>query len=211
MNSLVTGGSGVSRPAPGDGVGAVERTVYSAEIVGSAYSPAGLIEWVCEHPNDFLGGEIAAGPGTAPEASFRAERPPAGFGPARGPLSLQLVDRADLSATFAAAATHSPAGLVAFAAERETPGIRFVVEVTAQPATVLDWVAMHTVGTLLQHRDWRSVVRAVVEASGGTAPAGIQQSREKLDEEDLRVFTKRLRVHGRAGPDADVDDPSTDA
>jgi NADH dehydrogenase len=177
---------------PGEGVGAVERTVYSAEIVGSRYTPAELIDIVCEHLSDLMPIEFAAEPG-APTAARGKGVTMTGSIPGRGHIQVRMIERAETSATFVTVQGHPLAGVLTFAAERETPGLRFLIETVTQPANVLDWVTLRTIGGAMQSQNWRSVVRQVVDASGGAAPEGVQKHRERLGEHELQTFNERIR------------------
>jgi hypothetical protein len=70
--------------------------------------------------------------------------------------------------------------------------VRFQVEVYDRPANVLDLVAMRTLGDRLQRRTWEEVVEGMIERSGGTAPAGVQQSSESLTEAEAREIEQWL-------------------
>ncbi|MFL5520747.1 MAG: hypothetical protein ACJ8B6_07410, partial [Gemmatimonadales bacterium] len=70
--------------------------------------------------------------------------------------------------------------------------VRFQVEVYDRPATMLDLIAMRTLGDRLQNQTWERVVQEMIERSGGTAPAGVQSSEESLDEAGAAVIERWL-------------------
>jgi NADH dehydrogenase len=176
---------------PGEGVGAVERSVYSAGIVGSRYTPAELLDVVCEHLSDLMPIEFAAEPG-APTAARDEGVTMTGSIPGRGHIQVRMIERAETSATFVTIQGHPLAGVLTFAAERESPGLRFLIETVTQPANVLDWVTLRTIGGAMQSQNWRSVVRRVVDASGGAAPEGVQKHHERMGEHELQTFNQRI-------------------
>lgn len=189
---------------PGDGVGAVERSVYSAGIIGSRYTPAELIDVVCEHLSDLMPIEFAAEPG-APTAAHEGTTM-TGSIPGRGHIQVRMIDRAETSATFVTIQGHPLAGVLTLAAEREAPGLRFLIETVTQPANVLDWLTLRTIGGAMQSQNWRTVVRRVVDISGGAAPNGVQKTHERLNEHELQKFNERVQELVAAQKRAGIED-----
>jgi NADH dehydrogenase len=176
---------------PGEGVGAVEHSVYWANIQGSPHSPAELIDLVCHRIADVMPIEFAAEPGVPTHAEKGTTL--TGDIPGRGHIQVRLDERTETTATFVTLEGHPLAGVLTFAAEREGDSLRFLVEVSAQPSNVLDWLAMHTVGGVMQTQNWREVVHRVVDMSGGTAPDGVQQHKEKLSDSEVSELSARIR------------------
>lgn len=177
---------------PGEGVGAIERTTYSAEIEGCACSANELIDLVCERITEVMPIEFAAEPG-APHAAKEGATL-TGAIPGRGHIQVRMIERTETSATFVTIEGHPLAGVLTFAAEPLDHGVRFSVEVAAQPADVLDWIAMRTAGGAMQSQNWRAVVRRVVELSGGTARAGVKRQSEKLSDAATRRLQERVEA-----------------
>lgn len=176
---------------PGEGVGAVEHSVYWANILGSPHAPAELIDLVCHRIADVMPIEFAAEPGVPTHAEEGTTL--TGDIPGRGHIQVRLDERTETTATFVTLEGHPLAGVLTFAAEHEGDSLRFLVEVSAQPSNVLDWIAMHTVGGVMQTQNWREVVHRVVDMSGGTAPDGVQQHKEKLSEPEVSELSARIR------------------
>jgi NADH dehydrogenase len=181
----------LSEQPPGEGVGAVEHSVYWANIQGSPHSPAELIDLVCHRVADVMPIEFAAEPGVPTHAEEGTTL--TGDIPGRGHIQVRLDERTETTATFVTLEGHPLAGVLTFAAEREGDSLRFLVEVSAQPSNVLDWIAMHTVGGVMQTQNWREVVQRVIDMSGGTAPDGVQQHKEKLSESEVSELSARIR------------------
>jgi len=67
-------------------------------------------------------------------------------------------------------------------------------------SNVVDWLVMNPVGGRLQNATWRETVERVVKESGGTAPKGVEQYSEKLDEDqaaEVNEWLERLVVAQR--------------
>lgn len=176
---------------PGEGVGAVEHSVYWANILGSPHSPAELIDLVCHRIAEVMPIEFAAEPGAPTRADEGTTL--TGAIPGRGHIQVRLDERTETTATFVTLEGHPLAGVLTFAAEREADSLRFLVEVSAQPANVLDWIAMHAGGGVMQSQNWRSVVERVVDMSGGTAPSGVESHKEKLSDQEVSELSARIR------------------
>jgi NADH dehydrogenase len=102
--------------------------------------------------------------------------------------------------TFLTIEGHPLAGMLRFeVAPLEGAALRFAVEVIAQPADVLDWIAMHTVGGRMQSENWRKVVRRVAGISGGQMRADVQKEKRALTADETRAIEQRAEelVHRR--------------
>ena len=179
--------------APGDGVGAVRRTTYTAEIRGSRVDAAGLVDLVCSRLAEIMPIEFKAEPGV-PDGARRTGETLTGALPARGNIQVRLEERTERRASFVTIEGHPLAGLLMFTADEVPGGVRFSIEVAAQAANFADWIAMRTVGGFMQARNWREVVQRVVDASGGEAPAGVQRQSEYLDDEQVAQLHERVRA-----------------
>ncbi len=178
---------------PGDGVGALQKATYSAEILGTSHSAASLLDLVCARIRDVMPIEFAAEPGAPTHAeagtTLTAEIP------GRGKVQVRLDERTSQRATFVTLEGHPLAGVMQLHTEDIADGVRFNVHTAALPANAIDWLAMHTIGAPLQARNWRSVVRHVIELSGGEAPAGVQHTEHTADRaetRDLHRFAERI-------------------
>jgi NADH dehydrogenase len=167
---------------PGEGVGAIHRSRYWADIQGSPYSAKELLDRACEKINDVMPIEFAAEPGV-PECAEEGGTL-TGAIPGRGHIQVRVEERTPTSVTLATIAGHPLAGIVRFETEDLPDGVNFSINIAAQPANVMDWIAMNTVGSSMQSANWRAVVERVVELAEGTAPAGVQSESGKLNDEE---------------------------
>lgn len=191
---------------PGDGVGVVKFTSYEATISGSARRATELLDFVCENITKVMPIDFAA----EPDSPTRAEE-----GETltlelkgRGNVQVRLEERTPYRATFVTIEGHPLAGLMQMQTEDVAGGVRFRVNTAAQPANVFDWVALRTVGETLQSVNWRTVVRRVVELSGGEATEGVKRLSHKLTDDELRDLRswleKLVQRHQRQRREAEV-------
>lgn len=174
---------------PAEGVGALSARVYSAEIQGSPRSAEELIDEVAEHLGELMPLELPAEPGSATSAERGATL--TGDLPLRGHFQVRVEERTPRSFTFVTVEGHPLAGAVTFAAEPLADGrLRFEVRVISRPADVFDWVAMRTIGGMLQARNWRAVVRRVLQVSGGEAPEGVRDRKIALSAEEAERWER---------------------
>jgi uncharacterized protein YbjT (DUF2867 family) len=66
------------------------------------------------------------------------------------------------------------------------------VQVFDRASNVVDWLVMNPVGARLQNATWRQTVESVIKESGGTAPKGVEQHSEKLDDDQAREVNEWL-------------------
>jgi hypothetical protein len=106
--------------------------------------------------------------------------------PARGEIQVRVEEANDRVVTLATVEGHPLAGIVRFSAEPADEGVRFQIEVYARAANLLDLVAMKAGGQAAQRSAWENGVAAVVERSGGSAPEGVEHSRDELEGDEAR-------------------------
>lgn len=171
---------------PGGGVGAVHQAIYSAEIRGGRFTAARLLDEIAARITEVMPIDFAAEPG----ASTRAEEGETLTAEikGRGHVQVRVVERTPTSITLATLEGHPLAGVVQFQTEDRPEAVRAAVHTFAQPANVVDWLAMKTVGEGMQRQNWREVVRRVIALSGGEAPAGVQREARALSEDEVRNF-----------------------
>lgn len=183
----------VPEQLPGEGVGALKHATYSAEIHHPPTSAAELLNRVCDHITEVMPIEFAAEPGAPTRAVEGATLTAEIKG--RGNVQVRMEERTESRATFVTLESHPLAGVMQLHAEDIPGGVRFSVHTASQPANILDWIAMRTVGDTLQQENWRSVVRRVVEMSGGDAPEGVRRTAHAMDHtevRDLKIWVDRL-------------------
>ena len=108
--------------------------------------------------------------------------------PLRGNIQIRVEEVTPLSLTLATLRGHPLAGVVRFSTNGQGSGpIQFEVTVFARAATVFDWIALNSGGSIAQDRTWRSVVERVVEISGGSS-GSVEEEKDTLsDDEEKRV------------------------
>jgi NADH dehydrogenase len=153
---------------PDEGVGGMEKKRFWADIVGSRYSPEELIEQFRARCTELMPIEFDAEPNTPQEviegATLTASLP------IRGNIQIRVVQVTPRAVTFATLRGHPLAGVVHFTADAPRDGtVRFAVNVFARAATMVDWLAISTVGGAAQNSTWRTVVERMVALSGGRA------------------------------------------
>lgn len=171
-----------------EGIGGLNRSVYWADIEGAPVSAEELISGVTDNLADLMPMEFAAEPGAPTSAEPGATM--TGDLPMRGHFQVRVVERTPTSFTFVTVEGHPLAGVVTFAAETQPRGLRFEVRVVSRPADVFDWLAMKTLGGILQSRNWRGVVKRVIEFSRGTAPEGVHKQTDSLSEEEIHALER---------------------
>lgn len=171
-----------------DGVGKVERKVFSTIIEATRHTPQTLMDMFCARISEIMPLEFQAEPGAPAEATVGATLTAAI--PGRGNIQVRLEERADTSATFSTVEGHPLAGILRFSAEPHRGGIRFAIEITARAANAIDWLGMRTIGAPMQNSNWREVAQRVVEFSGGAALDGLESQTRYLNEIEAAEMQK---------------------
>jgi NADH dehydrogenase len=112
--------------------------------------------------------------------------------PLRGHVQVRVVELDRTHATLLTLEGHPLAGAVRFRCARAGGMVRFQIEVYDRAATMLDLIAMRTVGDRMQSHTWEQVVAGVVERSGGEAPQGIQHESQALDDAEAERVNRWL-------------------
>jgi uncharacterized protein YbjT (DUF2867 family) len=177
---------------PSAGIGALQRKRYWADILACPHEPEELFALFRTHFNDvtpvFV--EAAPEPGTT-DLIDEGETITLSL-PMRGHVQVRVAELDRTHATLLTLEGHPLAGAVRFRCDRVDGMVRFQVEVFDRPANLLDLIAMRTLGDRLQSHTWEQVVEGMIERSGGSAPAGVQQRSESLTEEEAREIERWL-------------------
>lgn len=176
---------------PEDGVGAMRRKRFWADIHGSSLRPAALMSKFRDNVNDVMPIEFAAEPG----APSRAEQGTTMTGslPLRGNFQVRVEKSDPTHIVFATLEGHPISGMVEFRSEEiAAGGVRFSVEINSRAANFLDLLALRTVGDPAQSANWRTVVQRMIDRSGGTSD-GVHSESMKLDDEEAARIEERLR------------------
>lgn len=175
---------------PEEGVGSLEHKRFYADIAGSSHSPASLMTLFRNQVTTLMPIEFAAEPGAAERIEQGATL--TGSLPLRGNFQVRVEVAEPTHVVFATIEGHPLAGIVEFTTSEVPGGIRFAVEVFARPSNMFDLIAVRTVGAPAQNANWRTLVRHVVEASGGTSD-GVEQETRSLDEQEAQSVERRVR------------------
>ena len=175
---------------PDTGVGALEHKRFYADIGGSRLTAAALMALFRERVTEIMALEFAAEPdvprtidlGTTLTAAL----------PARGNIQVRAEVVEPAHVVLATIEGHPLSGIVEFTASDRDDGVRFAIDIYARAANVPDWLAMKTIGTPLQAANWRSVIRRIVEASGGTAD-DVREERRTLEGDEASAVEERVR------------------
>jgi hypothetical protein len=179
---------------PGEGFGAIERKSFHADIAGSHYSAEELLEIFRTHVTEIMPINFAAEP-DVPRQITQGVTLTAGL-PLRGIIQMRAEEVTKERITLATLKGHPLAGIVRFSAVERSDGIiRFQILIYAQAANIADWLLMSTIGDTAQEVNWVTVVQRMIDRSGGTAPDGIENDQQTLDDEeagDLEAWIRDL-------------------
>lgn len=166
------------------GVGKLEYKRYTARIEGSRMNATELMSWFRAHIGDTMPVDVeghALNVGNMLTISL----------PLRGDVQVRVEIVEPTRIVLATIAGHPLAGIVEFSTRGN---VEFAIDIHARSANVFDYAAMHTVGKFAQHANWLAVMQRVIEASGGTAPEGVQSTSEKLTDEEERKAEQRMHA-----------------
>ncbi len=175
------------------GIGSLKRKRIWADISGSRFTPEELFERFRRDFNEATPGIVDAEiePGTRcdlePGATITMSLP------LRGNIQVRAQEVTPVKATLVTLEGHPLAGAVRFLSEQRGDQVRFEVQVYDRPANITDWFAMKAMGETMQTRTWESVVKRMIDESGGAAPAGLQEDEEDLDEKQTDRIEDWLR------------------
>ena len=178
---------------PESGVGSLKRKRYWADIVGSRLSAEALLTLFRERFAELTPWQLDVGTEPGTETARVEEGATLTMTlPLRGNIQIRVAEITDRRMTFITVEGHPLAGAVRFLAEQRGAAIRFEIQGYDKAANVVDWLTMSLGGGMLQNRTWESTVSSVVEESGGTAPGGVQQETETLDEQQAAEIQEWL-------------------
>jgi Nucleoside-diphosphate-sugar epimerases len=188
---------------PEDGFGALEHKAFFAEMRGARHSAASLMKTFRDHVNEFMPIEFVAEPG-APD---RIEKGVTLTGslPLRGNFQVRVEVAEPTHVVFATLEGHPLSGIVEFTSSENDGVLRFAIDTWTRASNMLDWIAVRTIGAPAQDANWRAVVQRIIDASGGTSN-GVQQTKEKLSEEEADRATERIKSLIQARKREEVDD-----
>src|SRR6476661_1236471 len=185
---------GMPETLPSEGVGAMKRKQFRADIAGSVHTPESLFALFRERFAELtpLSMDLEAEPDTPKTLEEGATLTMAL--PLRGNVQVRVEEVTGRRATLCTLAGHPLAGAVRFIAEDRGEMIRFQVEVYDRPATMVDYLVMRPMGELLQSSTWDKVVQAVIDASGGRSADGVRHEEAVLDTDQAEHIDEWLRA-----------------
>jgi NADH dehydrogenase len=177
---------------PSAGIGTLKRKRFWADITACPHGPEALFALFRTHFNDVTPVFVEAGPEPGTTDLIEEGETITLALPMRGHVQVRVAELGDTQATLLTLEGHPLAGAVGFGCAPAGGRVRFQVEVYDRPATMLDLIAMRTVGDRLQNHTWEQVVQGMIDRSGGTAPDGVQHSEESLDDGEAARVEQRL-------------------
>jgi nucleoside-diphosphate-sugar epimerase len=177
---------------PREGIGALKRKLYWADIVGTDFRPEALFQVFRTHFDEITPVFVDAKAEPESKTTLIDGETITLSLPLRGNVQVRVAGLEARRVTLLTLAGHPLAGAVRFLTEQRGDAVRFRVEVYDRAANLIDLIAMRTIGDWMQNHTWTQVVENVVTRSGGTAPAGIQHDSETLDEDEARRIEEWL-------------------
>ena len=177
---------------PDEGVGALHRQRYWADIRGSRLSAQQLFDLVRTEfhtlpPSGLL--EVGAEPGTEQRPLEEGETLTLAI-PLRGNIQVRVEEIAGMAITAITLEGHPLSGAIRFLVEDRMETVRFEIRSYTRRSNLIDQIGMATVGNLAQRATWQAVVAEVVRRSGGEAEDGVQSEQGTLDEEEAGKVEK---------------------
>ncbi len=180
---------------PDEGVGSLKRKRIWADISGSKYSAEQLFDRFRRDIDEATPGILDAKTEPGTRCVLEEGATITMSLPVRGNVQVRVQELTERRATLVTLAGHPLAGAVRFLCEERGDHVRFETQVYDRPANIIDWLAMKTVGDSMQGLTWEGLVERIVSESGGTAPKGVEQEEETLDEpqaELIETWVKEL-------------------
>lgn len=177
-----------------DGVGALKRKRFWADITGSDCTPEALFQQLVAHFNDVtpvfvsVGAEPSSGDAIEEGETLTLSLP------MRGHVQVRVTGLEERRVTLITLAGHPLAGAVRFLCDDRGGAVRFQVEVYDRAANIIDLIAMRTLGDRLQSHTWSKVVESMIERSGGVAPAGVEYDSESLNDDEAALIGQWLEA-----------------
>lgn len=178
---------------PSDGVGALRRKRFWAEIGGCSHSPESLFALFATRfarltPRHM---DLAAEPGT-PDAPLAEGTTLTMELPLRGNVQVRVQEITARTLTLATLEGHPLAAGLRFLAEQRGDALRFEVQLFERAANRIDWMALLAGGAGLQDATWVETVENVVSASGGRAARGVERESQRLNAAEAALIDEWL-------------------
>jgi len=178
---------------PDSGIGPLRRKRYWADIGGTAMTPESLMDHVRTNFAGLMASFIDARPEPGAGTAIQEDATLTLSLPLRGHVQVRVVENEARVLTLVSLAGHPIAGALRFLAEARGARLRFEIQVFDRAANIADLVMMRTLGERMQDAAWREMIERVVHDVGGTAPAGVKQDSESLDDQQADRIEDWLR------------------
>ncbi len=168
---------------PSEGTGGLQRQRYWADIRGSRFRSAEILERVRSGLDELTpDGLLVAGaePGTGKPMEVGETMTLAI--PFRGNIQVRVEEITEEAITCVTLEGHPLSGVIRFQVEERDGVVRFEVRSYTRASDIVDQVGMAVGGYAAQKATWTSMVEKVVEWSGGEAVEGVQSASETLPE-----------------------------
>jgi NADH dehydrogenase len=178
-----------------DGTGSLTRRIFHARLTGVQRSPADLFADFRRRffelvPEGTMGdaGEPAAPPRLEEGGTLTLALP------LRGNVQVRVAEITGTSMTFVTVAGHPLAGSVVFRfVGTPVVDLRFEVETVDRPATLPDALALRSLGNVLKHWNWSTVVTNTVAALGAAPPETVRVDEFALSGTEEREAVEAMR------------------
>ena len=177
---------------PSEGIGALTRKRYWADITRTTHDADSLFQLFRTHFNEVLPVFVEAAPEPRTSDVIDEGESITLALPMRGHVQVRVAELRDRATTLLTLEGHPLAGAVHFATTPVPNGVRFQVDVFDRAANMLDLIAMRTIGDRLQVQTWTEVVTNMVRLSGGAAADGVQHESRSLNDEEAERVEKWL-------------------
>lgn len=177
---------------PEEGFGALHHKRFFADIEGAGCTPQSVMNLFRNDGLSIM--PVEFGVENSAQSRLVTGATLTGKLPVRGTFQVRVEVATSTRVILATLEGHPLAGIVDVSTEQHGTAIRFAIDVYARAANVLDFIAINTIGAPLQAANWRKTVQGIIDASGGTSPAGVQQESRSLDEAEGEELTKRIRT-----------------
>lgn len=179
---------GQEEQLPAEGSGTLEVKRFRADIHGSRYDAATLLQQFRLRLAEIMPIEVGPEPASSQTVVTTGATLTMAI-PGRGHVQVRVEKADDREVVFATLRGHLLAGFVRFATGQHGDAVRFEVTTCDAAGSPLDWLGLSLGGAQLQNINWTTVVQRVVELSGGRT-------------DDIEVETRR--VHGEEADQLDA-------
>lgn len=178
---------------PDRGVGPLRRKRFWVDITGAARGPEQMLDHVRTHFGDLMAHFIDTQPEPGAATVIEEDATLTLSLPVRGHIQVRVAEVGPRVFTMVTLEGHPLAGAVRFLSESRGDDLRFEIQVYDRAAGVMDFLMMRALGERLQDTSWREMAENVVKASGGSAPRGVEEESENLDDDQAELIEEWLR------------------